>query len=344
MLSTNGTRVGNLVTGPKTFLLGFLVAVLMACTLVLAIRPARADQSADLQSQAERLAQQIADGASRIHSLDAQYEQASSRASQLQSEVAALQAGIAAAENKVAARKATIRRAAVTAFMMNGSTSSTLSAVLGSDPEQLGIRRAYLDFTTGDLKSQIDGLHLDEQSLSAQRDRLHDEEVAAQAALDQVAGARRAATAQIGQEQAALAQVKGEEAQLVAQAEQAQLAAEANARRARAQAPPLAGRVTAPTQGQPTSVGLGSVAAGGGGPGGDAFAALRQCESGGNYAANTGNGFYGAYQFSASTWQGLGYSGLPSDAPPATQDAAARQLQASAGWGAWPTCSAILGL
>ncbi|MCW2746318.1 MAG: Transglycosylase domain protein [Mycobacterium sp.] len=77
---------------------------------------------------------------------------------------------------------------------------------------------------------------------------------------------------------------------------------------------------------------------------GDPFPALRQCESGGNYAANTGNGFYGAYQFTQATWKGLGYSGLPSNAAPATQDAAARTLQARAGWGQWPACSAKLGL
>jgi uncharacterized protein YabE (DUF348 family) len=52
------------------------------------------------------------------------------------------------------------------------------------------------------------------------------------------------------------------------------------------------------------------------------LAKLRQCESGGNYADNTGNGYYGAYQFSLGTWERLGYSGLPSDAPPAQQDAA----------------------
>jgi len=49
---------------------------------------------------------------------------------------------------------------------------------------------------------------------------------------------------------------------------------------------------------------------------------LRQCESGGNYADNTGNGYYGAYQFSLGTWQRLGLSGLPSSAPPAVQDQA----------------------
>lgn len=50
--------------------------------------------------------------------------------------------------------------------------------------------------------------------------------------------------------------------------------------------------------------------------------ALRQCESGGNYQSNTGNGYYGAYQFSPSTWQSLGYGGLPSAAAPYTQDQA----------------------
>lgn len=49
---------------------------------------------------------------------------------------------------------------------------------------------------------------------------------------------------------------------------------------------------------------------------------LRDCESGGNYGEDTGNGYYGAYQFSLGTWQSLGYSGLPSSAPPSVQDRA----------------------
>ncbi len=79
-------------------------------------------------------------------------------------------------------------------------------------------------------------------------------------------------------------------------------------------------------------------------PSGGAWAALRQCESGGDYTEDTGNGYYGAYQFSATTWHGLGYPGLPSDAPPAVQDQAAARLQARSGWGQWPACSRRLGL
>jgi hypothetical protein len=77
---------------------------------------------------------------------------------------------------------------------------------------------------------------------------------------------------------------------------------------------------------------------------GDVWARLRACESGGNYATNTGNGFYGAYQFALGTWRGLGYSGLPSENPPQVQDEAAQRLQARSGWGQWPACSRRLGL
>lgn len=74
------------------------------------------------------------------------------------------------------------------------------------------------------------------------------------------------------------------------------------------------------------------------------FARLRQCESGGNYSTDTGNGYYGAYQFDLRTWHGLGYSGKPSSASPGTQDQAAETLQSERGWEPWPSCARRLGL
>jgi hypothetical protein len=74
------------------------------------------------------------------------------------------------------------------------------------------------------------------------------------------------------------------------------------------------------------------------------WARLRECESRGNYAEDTGNGYYGAYQFSLGTWESLGLSGLPSNAPSTEQDHAAQVLQARTGWGQWPACSRRLGL
>jgi LysM repeat protein len=81
----------------------------------------------------------------------------------------------------------------------------------------------------------------------------------------------------------------------------------------------------------------------GGGAGG-VWACIRQHESGGNYATNTGNGYYGAYQFSLSTWRAMGGSGLPSNAPPAVQDAMAQKLQAQSGFGQWPVTSRMCGV
>ena len=76
----------------------------------------------------------------------------------------------------------------------------------------------------------------------------------------------------------------------------------------------------------------------------DVWWALRVCESGDNWFINTGNGYYGAYQFDARTWHGLGYSGLPSEASKTTQDWGALRLYIARGWQPWPSCSAKLGL
>ena len=73
--------------------------------------------------------------------------------------------------------------------------------------------------------------------------------------------------------------------------------------------------------------------------------ALARCESGGNWATNTGNGYYGGLQFSLGTWQAYGGSGLPSQASRETQIAIATKVRdAAGGYGAWPACAASLGL
>ena len=76
----------------------------------------------------------------------------------------------------------------------------------------------------------------------------------------------------------------------------------------------------------------------------DPWPALRQCESNSNYGDDTGNGYYGAYQFNLGTWRSLGLGGLPSQASAGQQDQAAAELQARRGWGQWPTCARRLGL
>lgn len=71
---------------------------------------------------------------------------------------------------------------------------------------------------------------------------------------------------------------------------------------------------------------------------------IAACESGGNWATNTGNGFYGGLQFTQSSWNAAGGSGSPADASRDEQIARAQVLQSRQGWGAWPACSSKLGL
>src|SRR5579875_3916524 len=70
---------------------------------------------------------------------------------------------------------------------------------------------------------------------------------------------------------------------------------------------------------------------------------LRMCESSDNYRIDTGNGYYGAYQFDLSTWRSVGGSGYPNQASPGEQDARALILYRLRGWQPW-TCARILGL
>ena len=66
---------------------------------------------------------------------------------------------------------------------------------------------------------------------------------------------------------------------------------------------------------------------------------IRTCESSGSYRINTGNGYYGAYQFAAATWHNLGYHGMPNQAAPIVQDAAAAKLLSESGTSSWGACA-----
>jgi hypothetical protein len=66
--------------------------------------------------------------------------------------------------------------------------------------------------------------------------------------------------------------------------------------------------------------------------------AIAACESGGNPSTDTGNGFYGKYQFTQETWQAIGGTGNPAAASEAEQDRRAAQLYAQAGPSQWPVC------
>lgn len=74
---------------------------------------------------------------------------------------------------------------------------------------------------------------------------------------------------------------------------------------------------------------------------------LAQCESGGNWHINTGNGYYGGLQFAHRTWQGFGGGQYGYNAHQASRNEQiliAQRTLAEQGWGAWPTCSRRIGV
>ncbi|MDT7702525.1 MAG: resuscitation-promoting factor RpfA [Pseudonocardiales bacterium] len=71
---------------------------------------------------------------------------------------------------------------------------------------------------------------------------------------------------------------------------------------------------------------------------------LAQCESTGNWATNTGNGYYGGLQFNLTTWRAYGGAGMPHNASREQQIAVAEKVLAAQGWNAWPSCSKKAGM
>ena len=80
---------------------------------------------------------------------------------------------------------------------------------------------------------------------------------------------------------------------------------------------------------------------------GSVWDSIAQCEATGNWSINTGNGFSGGLQFTPSTWASFGGTEYAPEAWQASREqqiAVAQKVQAAQGWGAWPACTAKLGL
>ncbi|WP_369221961.1 transglycosylase family protein [Streptomyces sp. R39] len=108
------------------------------------------------------------------------------------------------------------------------------------------------------------------------------------------------------------------------------------------------GRTTAALAGAALLAPLGLLAAAGNAAAADngVWDRIAQCESGGNWHINTGNGYYGGLQFSASTWRAYGgtaYAATADQASRQAQIAVATKVQHAQGWGAWPVCSGRAG-
>ncbi len=315
---------------------GFVVGALLAALLLtLLTGPAVADQTGT-QAQADQLAAQIARLATHIHDLTTQFQSANAQASSATSQLADARNQLGVVQRQVDAGRAVLRREAVNAYVADASHSVQRAGGTSTGAINLLLRREYLSMATGDLNDTLDQLRVRVQVLQADQATIDQAQQTAQRAVAQAAQARQAALAAAGKLDATLAQVKGQLAREVADAA-ARAASRHRLQLIAARHPSAQGL---PVHGVSGSVN-GSTSPGGGR---DVWYELRMCESSDNYAENSGNGYYGAYQFDPNTWTGLGYPGRPDVEPPAMQDEAAQRLQAMYGWGQWPACSAALGL
>jgi hypothetical protein len=299
---------------------------------------AGADQIGATRDQISAVEARIAAGAGQVHALTLKYEQASLQVTSLGQQVQADQVRIAQLQRQATLSETALRQQALQSYT-SGSDGSTSAAGTTGDP---AVRAEYLAVAAGSITDAVDRCRAQQRLLAAAERTLAQEQRSSAQAVAAAAAARQQALDDASVEQGRLEGLQTQLSQMQAAAAAAAAAA--------AQPPPAA------PQGAPVNNGIVSVvktvvsppvAGGGGGGGGGAggvWLQLRECESSDNYRADTGNGYYGAYQFSQSTWNGLGYPGRPDLEPASMQDQAAQRLQAQGGWGQWPACSAALGL
>jgi hypothetical protein len=321
----------------------FAAVVTLSATLAFGAFPAAASTSpATLRAKAAAIAAKITQDDATLNALGSDY--LADRAT-LQEETAAARASgvVVRRLNGVVAKDRHSASVAAAAAYVDAGSSTELGVYLAQRPDELVQTSTYLNSALAILKNAAANYARAEASRKAALGRELRAAGDAQAALAATTSERTAVLATLAREQQLEKSINGQIAALVAEEVAARLAAQ-RAAAAKAAAAAAAAAATPVPAGPPaatTTVTTGALA-----PTSLAadFAALRDCESSGNYQDNTGNGYYGAYQFSLSTWLGLGESGLPSTAAPAVQDAAAYELYRQRGWAPWPACSAILGL
>jgi hypothetical protein len=313
---------------------GLVAGILVAAT---ASAGAGTSTTGNLQSQASAIATELAQDNDQLNSLGEQYLTAKSEYADAIAAARRTSGVVVRIEHLLGHDRNDVAAAAIGAYVTAGSTTE-LGTYLLEKPDEVAVEQTYLNFASNKLSSAIASYQGDETHLRTSLAVETHEAAVAKEALARTTAARTSVVGTLGREQRLYDSVQGQLARLVAAQLAAQQAAAAKSQAAQGTngnqtgPPSLAG-----TQGIGTSpIPNGSLS--------QDFAELRNCEASGDYQTNTGNGYYGAYQFALATWLGLGETGLPSDAPPAVQDAAAYLLYQRDGWHPWPACSAILNL
>jgi hypothetical protein len=229
---------------------------------------------------------------------------------------------------------------------MAGSTSSLLkSLVTSAGPAQLIERAALLD-AAGDHRSTVLAV------VTGAQQRAVDLQAAAKASVADADRSRQAAQTALATAESAQADAQRQiddlrrrQSAMQAQLDQARATVVSLQQQQRAATPPAASRAGPPAKAPSGGPAPAPAPAPAPGPapvsGGNDWDAVAQCESGGNWSINTGNGYYGGLQFSSSTWLAFGggaYAPRADLAAKSQQIAIAEKVLAAQGKGAWPVC------
>jgi peptidoglycan DL-endopeptidase CwlO len=207
-----------------------LVAVLSSTAVISSI-PVGATSLSQAQAQATAIQNELNATAAKESALSQQYDGAKYHLSQIQAQEAQTQAQIEATKLQVAADKVSLKKAAVNAYISNGTQSSS-NPLFASNEKSYQATVEYGHIVNGTLDSAVSKLTNSEDQLNAQEAQLQSQQVEAQAATQAAEAAVRQEAALQAQQAAALSQAKGEVATLLAQQQAAQQASQ----RAQAQA------------------------------------------------------------------------------------------------------------
>jgi len=317
-----------------------VTTVLTVLALVAGIAGAGADEIGDKQAEAEIVAGRLADQARAIVALDKEHRAAEEHLAQVQVSLGQAEAELTGASKRQEEARRLLVAHAQAAYVSGGSVSFVGNLATGTTPTGVA-RSTYLRLVTGEdrqavgrMRAAREDLEIKRGLLDSARRKAADQADTVSADLEELQhamNAQRGLVAKVDGELATLVAAEQARAEESARQEQARRDAEAAAARAvepdtKAAAPSVLAAASTPAPGLALSMD-------------EAFACIRQLESGNNYSSPSG----GAYQFLDSTWQSLGYSGSAQDHAPGVQDEGARRLQARSGWGQWST-AALCGL
>ncbi len=204
-----------------------VIGVVVAATVVLRPAPAQADAKSD-QAQINQLGLRIAQDGDQVQQLVVRYDRAQAHQAAVTAALAAVQVHLASDRRAEARGESVLRQLALTSYMTGAGEDAALSLFETGDSSTQVSKQEYMRLASDNLDNAVDAVDLDKQKTQSAETRLRFEQAQADADVRQLADERQAAQAALTNDDALLAQAKGNlQALLAAAARQRQAAEEA---------------------------------------------------------------------------------------------------------------------